>query len=257
MKTKILAIAWLLTWGAMQGWSQDATKNAKNIDKSFNFDNNKELYLYLKFAKTIKIKTANQNNVQVKVSVDINGGKDNEKYTLNAEQSGDRYEIRSRIKDFSKITKTMVVFNGDNDTYFSYGGTTSWSDEDGRYYMNGSFLLSSINYEITIPVNTKRLKIKTISGNIEMNHPKNCQLYAKSISGFIDVSLASNQKANIETRSYMGDVYSDLPVKTPQLSDRSYRRIGGRARIKGTLNGGGVRIQLRSHKGNIYLRKKK
>ncbi|OJJ20798.1 hypothetical protein BKI52_09445 [marine bacterium AO1-C] len=257
MKTKLFITALLLGGLLTLGWSQNTGKPARQVDKSFDFDNNKELYLYLKFAKNIKIKTWSQNKVQVKVSVDINGGKDNEKYSLTGEKLTDRFEIRSRIKDFSKITKTLVVFNGDNDTYFSYGNNTSWSDEDGRYYMNGSFLLSSINYEISIPANTKKLRIKTISGNVEMDYPKDCQLHARSVSGFIDVSIPSNQKADIETRSYMGDVFSDLSVKTPSFGDKSYRRIGGRARIKGTLNGGGVRIYLKTHKGNIYLRKKK
>ena len=247
----------LLVGGNTLGWSQSNGKPARKVDKSFDFDNSKELYLYLKFAKSIKVKTWNQNKIQVKVSVDINGGKDNEKYSLNGEKLSDRFEIRSRIKDFSKITKTLVVFNGNNDTYFAYGNSTSWNDEDGHYYMNGSFLLSSINYEISIPANTKNLRIKTISGNIEMDYPKDCELKVRSVSGFIDVSLPANQKANIETKSYTGDVFSDLPVKSKAFGDKSYRRIGGRARIKGTLNGGGVRIYLKTHKGNIYLRKKK
>lgn len=257
MKTKLLLIALLMACITITGWSQNASKPAKKIDKSFSFDNNKELYLYLRFARNIKIKTSNDNKVQVKVSVDINGGKDNDKYTITGEQMSDRYEIRSRIKDFSKITKTMVVFNGDNDTYFSYGNTSSFSDEDGRYYVNGSFLLSSINYEITLPANTKNLRIKTISGNIEMTHPKDCKMNLRSVSGFIDVSMASNQKADIETRSYNGDVFSDLAIKTPTPRDRSYRKIGGRARIKGKLNGGGVKVYLKTFRGNIYLRKKK
>ena len=256
MKKQILTIALLLTFGAMQVWSQN-TKNAKNIDQSFTLDNSKELYLHLKFAKSIKIKTGNENKVQVKVLVNINGGKDNEKFELLSEKLSDRFEIRSRIKDLAKITKTLVVLNSDNDTYFSYGNHTTWSDEDGKYSVNSNFLLSSISYEITVPANTKRLKIKTISGNIEMTNPKDCKLHAKSISGFIDVSLDNSQKANLEMRSFSGDVFSDLPIKTETKMGKSYRKIAGRARIKGALNGGGPDIYLKSFKGNIYLRKAK
>lgn len=253
MKKQILTIALLLTFGAMQVWSQ----NAKNINQSFTLDNNKELFLHLKFAKSIKIKTSSQNKVQIKVSVDINGGKDNERFELATEKLSDRFEIRSRIKDLSKITKTMIVLNNDGSNDFSYGNHITSVDKDGKYSVNSDFLFSNISYEITVPVNTKRLKIKTISGNIEMTNPKDCKLYAKSISGFIDVSLTSSQKANLEMRSFSGEVYSDLPIKTESKMGKSYRKIGGRARIKGALNGGGTDIYLKSFKGNIYLRKAK
>ncbi|WP_299454618.1 DUF4097 family beta strand repeat-containing protein [uncultured Microscilla sp.] len=262
-KVKTLSIVWLAILLSLQAWSQKTpvttSKTAKKIDKTFDFDQSKELYLNLKYANNIKVKTWNQNKVKVTAWVDINGGKHNDKFELATDKGSGDFEIRSRIKDLSKITKTLIVTGDEHNNYQSYGNVTVYNDEDGTHQVNGRFLLASIRYEVNVPASTKQLKIKTISGNIEMQHPKNCQLNLKSISGFIDVSIASGQKANLDMRSYSGDVFSDLPIKIkpPTKVGKSYRKIGGRARLKGKLNGGGTELRLKSFQGNIYLRKAK
>ncbi len=244
-------------------WSQTAkttpAKNAKKIAQTFDYDQSKELFLNLKYANNIQVKTWSQSKVQVIAWVEINGGKDNDKFALSNNKSSSNFEIISRIKDLSKITQTIIVKNGKQNMNYSHGGITTYKDDDGSYYVNGNFLLASIRYEVRVPTNTQQLKVKTISGNIEMQHPKNCKLNLKSINGFIDVSIASGQKANLDMRSYSGDVYSDLPieVKQPSKLGKSYRKIGGQARLKGKLNGGGTELRLKSFQGNIYLRKAK
>lgn len=256
----ILCLAMLLSTDL---WSQTAKttppKNAKKIVQTFDYDQNKELFLNLKYANNIQVKPWNQRKVRVTVWVEINGGKDNDKFELVTDKSSNDFEIISRIKDLSKITQTVIVKNGNQNINYSNGGITTYSDNGDNYYINGNFLLASIRYEVRVPASTQQLKIKTMGGNIEMQHPKNCKLNLKSINGFIDVSIASGQKANLDMRSYSGDVYSDLPIKVKQPSKigKSYRKIGGQARLKGKLNGGGTELRLKSFQGNIYLRKAK
>lgn len=265
MKTnlKTLSILCLAMLLSADLWSQTATptpsKTAKKIEQSFAYNPSKELFLNLKYANNIQVKTWNQNQVKVTVWVDINEGKDNDKFELKTDKNNPSFEIRSGIKDLAKITKTIIVKNGNQNINYSNGSTTTFHDKDGSYTVNGSYLLANIRYEVQVPASIQQLKVKTIGGNIEMQHAKNCKLNLKSISGFIDVSIAPEQKANLDMRSYSGDVYSDLPIdiKQPSKLGKSYRKIGGQARLKGKLNGGGTELRLKSFQGNIYLRKAK
>lgn len=80
-----------------------------------------------------------------------------------------------------------------------------------------------------------------------------------SIDGEIDVTLAANTPANLRFSNMDGEVYTDFDINFTK-KDKDGRThmnyIGGHNSSKGTINGGGVEITLKTIDGVIYLRKK-
>jgi len=86
-----------------------------------------------------------------------------------------------------------------------------------------------------------------------------------SMNGNVDVTLPPPAKANLKMRTDNGAIYTDFDVQvkpgttsTSTSSDRTGRvRIEVDKTINGTINGGGADFDLRTHNGNIFLRKGK
>jgi hypothetical protein len=130
------------------------------------------------------------------------------------------------------------------------------------------FLLKDIKGEIEIEAKGSDIVIEgatgpvvanTTSGDITINFTSVNQSKPSSItntSGFIDVTLPSSTKANLELKSVTGEIYTDMDIKFEKSEEQgNMRRVGGR-NLQGTINGGGVEIALKTISDDIYLRKK-
>ncbi|WP_420387480.1 hypothetical protein [Roseivirga sp.] len=73
-----------------------------------------------------------------------------------------------------------------------------------------------------------------------------------SVYSTVDVTLPETSKANVTVRTPYGEAYSDLNIEFSKSDEM--KKIS--SPVKGTLNGGGVDLELRASYGNVYLRKK-
>ncbi|MBC7919719.1 MAG: hypothetical protein H7Z75_01375, partial [Ferruginibacter sp.] len=126
------------------------------------------------------------------------------------------------------------------------GSHQSYSNGDGHY------VCSKINYEVSLPRQAD-LRVETINGNIFIREAAG-PVYAKSISGFLDVSWPDGKGANVALKSITGELYSDLDIDFG--NQQAKNPIVGYL-LKGTFNGGGPDVRLESISNNIYLRKLK
>jgi len=104
--------------------------------------------------------------------------------------------------------------------------------------------------DVTGPVTTSTGNIDVIFASVNQNAP----ISLTTSTGDIDVSLPTSTKTNVEMNSTMGSVFSNFDLEIPR--NDGLKPVGGQRRIKGSLNGGGVKISLKSATGDIYLRKK-
>lgn len=84
-------------------------------------------------------------------------------------------------------------------------------------------------------------------------------------NGNVDVTLPASTKATLKLRSDMSDVFTNFEIQetsAPAARVRDTRReANGRLDVEvnraihGTINGGGIEIELRTFQGNVYLRK--
>lgn len=107
---------------------------------------------------------------------------------------------------------------------------------------------------------TGPMAVKTVYGDIEasfsqLNQTGSISLY--SVYSHVDVTLPENSKANLSLSTSYGDVYSNADIKVintnSEKSKNSCNSYTGSS-IEGSLNGGGVEMNLKSSYENIYIR---
>ena len=137
--------------------------------------------------------------------------------------------------------------------------------------------IDNVEGEMELSVNTCFLQItgargpivaNSTGGNIEIKFKKLSQEGPTSIntvSGFVDVTLPPDSKVNLELNTLSDDIFTDFDIKMAEeeitTKEENKRKRNKRScdchekNIKGTINGGGVEMYLKSARNNIYLRK--
>jgi len=117
-----------------------------------------------------------------------------------------------------------------------------WNEKCNCYCMQ-----SRIYWDVYIPENAS-FSVESINANITITG-KTAAVRAKSISGFIDLSVDPQRKADLKLNTITGTVYTDLAV----AASRSSRSVG--TKISDLVNGGGKPISLETISGDIFLRR--
>ncbi|WP_405564597.1 DUF4097 family beta strand repeat-containing protein [Polaribacter sp. Asnod6-C07] len=215
----------------------------KKVTENASSNNINDVYVHLKFANNIIVKNWNKNEISVEATVNLDNNEHNDYFSLNAENTGNTYKIRSEYGDYFK-------------KYRSY---TKNDDKEISTYRHKNI----VNYVIYVPKNMN-LKVKSISGDVEAEnfvgvlnldlisgnitvkkHSKEMQL--KTISGDIDIYVAD---AKLEAKTLTGGVYSNLEINF----DKN-KKTGFGSKIVTTINKGTAFLKLNTISGDIYLRK--
>jgi hypothetical protein len=197
----------------------------KIIEKHIDFLQKDLISLNIQIADSIRIITWSKNEVYVKASIDINDNKDNDLFRMTFGDSGSTVAILAKIADHEKTNK-------------------GWNEKCNCYCMQ-----SEIYCDIYIPENVN-FSVESINANITITG-KTAAVRAKSISGFIDLAVDPQRKADLKLNTITGTVYSDLAVN----AGRSTRAVG--TKVSDMVNGGGKPISLETISGDIFLRKER
>jgi hypothetical protein len=156
----------------------------------------------------------------------------------------------------------QVPFNTSLKLSCHHDGDINVDQVNGEFEIHnhhGSITLTNISG--TAMANTHHGKITAAFNNINSKQPMSFTTY----HGNINVTLPADTKAKLKMKSDRGDFYTDFDMKvgvsSPKIEKREKER--GKYRVKvekgvyGTINGGGVDIDLKTYHGNIYIRKGK
>ena len=131
--------------------------------------------------------------------------------------------------------------------------------------IEGELEISSVNGPITLTNVTGSVVANTNNGKLIAVMTRVTAQKAMAFTSFhgdVDVTLPSSIKANLKLQSNQGDVFTnfDLDVKpapkpTPQPQGKGRVRIDVDTPTYGSVNGGGVEFEIRSFRGNVYVRK--
>ena len=187
------------------------------IEKHMDFSGKESLTLKIQIADSINIQTWNKNEVYIKASVNINENKDNEAYLTSFDESGNSLTVNAKFRD--------KYFNGKNNC-------CNKTDIYWQIFMpeKTKFSIETINADITITGQTQEMKVKSISGSI-------------------DLSVPSNKQAFLEFSTISGRMYSNHEIALNKLHS------GIPLKISEKLNNGGDPIRLETISGDIYFRK--
>lgn len=132
-------------------------------------------------------------------------------------------------------------------------------------YKGGELIIQNIAGEIEVSaayndvhlINvTGPMAVKSIYGEIEAVFSTLSQEGSISLNSsynLIDVTLPSSAGINLNMSTPYGNIYSDVDVNI-EAGDDDMRRISTK-NVKGTVNGGGVEVTIKSGYEDIYLRK--
>lgn len=195
-----------------------------------------KVVLNLKFAEFIRIEAWDKKEVFLKAEITINGGALNHAHTMDSILSNDEVVIET---DFDKniVGNSWCDCNGNSHNGIRYS----------KQMKSRQQICSEIIYTVYLPKSAD-LKLETISGDIKIVNMKGA-IDAESVSGTVDVTIPSDQKADVTLKSVMGRVSStpDITTLVNGLRPMLARKLDGK------LNGGGKTVHLESVTGNVNL----
>lgn len=184
------------------------------------------------------------------------GSTDNTGIGLSAEKKGNtlviqkavRQEAAYTIKVPSKVSVKyqQLEFNGGDDVVLKglEGDveikTNQVNIKAGK--ISGSFVANSISGDIEVQLGqasaSKTVAVSTISGDIDMTMP-------------------AGIKSSLGMKAIQGEIFTDFDIQRVggERSGSGLPRVGGGNSLEGTINGGGMAVNLSVISGNIYLRK--
>jgi len=194
-----------------------STINAqKVIERHMDFTQKKNVILNIQIADSIRIITWNKNEVYLKASVDVNDNKNNDDYKFTFNESTGNIDVSAKF-DFKKMEKEC---NCNCET--------------------------KIYCDVFIPENAG-LSVETINGNIIISG-KTAEIKAHSISGFVDLTLSPDRKADFKLNTISGTIYSNISMNTTNSRSATTSIID-------RYNGGGTPIDIETISGDIFFRK--
>jgi hypothetical protein len=211
----------------------------KVINKSLHYSAGQLVNLNLRFGDSIKVRYWDKAEVSVHISVTINGGKLNDALLLKTGSAAGEISLKADLDEDMLLTGKSEDCPGSKSTYNS--------ERDGKRF----YVCSEINYQVFLP-RQARLKLETINGNIDIEGASTA-VFAKTISGFVDMSWPKSKGANLGMKTITGEVYTDFTI---DYKDKVQKNPIVGYLLEGTMNGGGPEIKLESISNNVYFRRR-
>ena len=210
----------------------------KIIEKTLPVAPNQLVNLNLKFADSIQIRYWDKPQIAIRIAVTVNNGRLNDALLVTTGSTDQEVSVKTDFdNDLLKQGKAEDC----------PGTHSTWRTErNGQNYT----VCSKINYQVFLPKKAQ-LKVESINGNIDIRGATSA-VFAKTISGFVDMNWPGGQGANLSVKTITGEVYSDLDIDFRNKKEK--HPIVGYL-LEGTTNGGGPNVHLESISNNILLRK--
>lgn len=235
---------------------------ANDVSESFNVDSGGKLFLRTDVGKLV-IETHNDDQVLLEVEV---SGENSEKFTVESEVDGDDVRIVGKMADRKswgwnrspKVAFRITLPKEYNMEVHTSGGSIDIEDLIGdvdAHTSGGSIEVGSI---------TGNVKLKTSGGSIK-TEAIHGELDAHTSGGSIRVTMAQQLTEDAELTTSGGsitaylveDIKIDIDASTSGGRVRSEFDVDGRIKkqsIRGEINGGGPRLELRTSGGSVSIK---
>lgn len=179
-------------------------------------------------------------------------GEDNTGIGLNVEKSGNTVTIfqasrRGQGKYTIKVPRNVTLEIEHTGNW--EGGKIEVYGSAGELEISGRYNAVRLE-DVTGPalVNTVYGSVDAIFTSLSQQGPTSLV----SVYSTVDVTLPGDTKANVTVKTPYGEAFSDMEIKFPETE--GMRKLN--STVKGTLNGGGVDLEIKASYSNAYLRKK-
>jgi len=131
-----------------------------------------------------------------------------------------------------------------------YGGEAKFKNLENEIEVSANY--NSVELEnVTGPVTAK-----SVYGHVEADFSANVKgpISIVSVYGYVDVTLPATIKADLKMTTSYGELFAAPEFKIEYEKQGDMIRYDDR--VNGKLNGGGMKVDLNSSYGKVYLRKK-
>ncbi|MBS1951491.1 MAG: hypothetical protein OJF59_000516 [Cytophagales bacterium] len=186
-------------------------------------------------------------------AVSGSGLEDNTGLGINVADKGNIVEVRQLKKMNSPHIKILIP-----------KGVTVYYEYESQYGRVAKF--KNIESEIEVSANYNSVELENITGPIvaksvyghvaaDFNNNVKGPISIISVYGYVDVTLPLAIKADLKMTTSHGELYaaSEFKIDYEKTSEGLVREDN---RVNGKINGGGVKVDLNSDFGKVYLRKK-
>lgn len=202
----------------------------------------KKATLKLSYAHQINVKTWDKPSLDIQTTLETNREDLKGLYRLEAQDGKSELVLSTEWMKEADFWKKNHCWNTNCD---SIASNQQWIKKDKA---NGDCVCLQLDYDIMLPVGTE-LSIETISGDIEIRG-HNGNLFAKTISGFVDIDRSASNALNLDFHSVTGIIYSNFDIQVHESSSAYDRKV------KTMVNGGGTAVKAETISGDIFFRKR-
>lgn len=205
------------------------TRAQKIIDKHIPFSPKDFVAMNFQISDSIRIMTWKKDEVYIHSSIDVNDNQDNDDYKMVFEESGQMVNVSARLET-DNIRRRRSAKDSGKDCCCCCNYRTH------------------ITHVVYVPENVD-FSVETINGNITIVG-NTAEIRAKSISGYIDLAVSPDRKADLKMHTITGTMYSNIELP----ASRRIKQVGG-GMVRAELNDGGKSIDLETISGDIFFRK--
>jgi hypothetical protein len=211
-----------------------ATRAQKIIEKHIPFSPKNFVSMNFQISDSIHIITWKKDEVYIRSSINVNDNQNNDDYKMVFDETGSTVNVSAKLET-------------DN---IRHSRRDSGNNHDENCCCCCNNYRTKIFHEVYVPENVD-FSVETINGNIIIAG-NTAEIRARSISGFIDLAIAPDRKAEVKMHTISGTMYSNIDLLP---ANRHIKQVGGGS-ISAELNGGGSKsIDLQTISGNIFFRK--
>jgi hypothetical protein len=180
------------------------------------------------------------------------GLEDNTGLGINVTDKGNVVQVfqlkKTEAPDIKVLVPKGIIVSFSHES--QYGGKATFVN------LPNEIEVSAVYNSVELDHVTGPLTVETTYGNVTANLEGALKdpLSIVSIYGFIDITLPQATKADVKLSTSYGEIYA-APEFNLKVASMDGMDVYG-DKVSGTINGGGIKIDLTSNYGKIYMRKK-
>lgn len=221
------------------------------INRTIPVQSGQTIQMDFDYPELISVTTWERNEISIQGSVSINGGENDDAFTLENSVNGNVVMVHSKISDMKNLPHRVTVFHeGQKIMFKDKAEFQKYQAEHGKTFNAISWGADiDIQLEIKVPRNTPTA-IRSVYGMVEVKKFAG-PLAVDATYGGVDASLVERSVGEVTAETNYGQIYTNLDLKFGDEESRS-RDFHTFVSAK---PGSGPKYSFESKYGNVYLRK--
>lgn len=240
MKTKLLFLSILISTAAIA---------QTPINKTIAAQPGQKIRMTFDYPKLIKVTTWSKNEISITGEVSINGGENDDAFSLESSTSGNEVSITGEVRNLKSLPHHVTIWHdGQKMTFKTKADYKKYAEEHGQNYESMNWGTDiEIFLEIKVPENMETNVLSTY-GTIEIKNFTG-PLTAESTYGGVDAALVEKSIGDLKVETGYGQFYTNFDFKF------SGNELGDFHSVVNAKPGKGPSYSFESKYGNVYLRK--